>query len=101
MLIERAVTTQLLELSKQYPIVQITGPRQSGKTTLAKATFPNHKYINLESLDLLKQWQIIANYPASSSYIIYAGDERLQRKAGQLLTWHQIGELLAQIEICS
>ncbi len=32
------------------PVVIITGPRQSGKTTLAKAAFPNYQYVNLENL---------------------------------------------------
>lgn len=31
------------------PIVSITGPRQSGKTTLSKVCFPEHDYVNLES----------------------------------------------------
>lgn len=35
----------------QYPVVTITGPRQSGKTTLAKALFPGHHYVSLEELD--------------------------------------------------
>lgn len=51
-MITRKVTPQLLDLSTQYPVIAILGPRQSGKTTLARATFPNHKYVNLESLDL-------------------------------------------------
>ncbi len=38
-------------LSRLYPIVAITGPRQSGKTTLVKAIFRKKKYISLEDLD--------------------------------------------------
>lgn len=34
-----------------YPIVTLTGPRQSGKTTLAKQTFPRHQYVSLEESD--------------------------------------------------
>ena len=41
----------LLRLSKQYPVVTVTGPRQSGKTTLCKASFPHYFYCNLEDLD--------------------------------------------------
>ena len=33
------------------PVITINGPRQSGKTTLAKYTFPNHTYTNLELPD--------------------------------------------------
>ncbi|HPY89986.1 MAG TPA: ATP-binding protein, partial [Lentisphaeria bacterium] len=35
-----------------YPVVTITGPRQSGKTTLARATFPDLRYVSLESPDI-------------------------------------------------
>lgn len=41
------------KLAKSYPVVTITGPRQSGKTTLAKALFPSHVYRNLEAEDVL------------------------------------------------
>lgn len=51
-MIERAIKQRLLSLWQSYPVVTITGPRQSGKTTLAKTTFPNFGYVNLESPDL-------------------------------------------------
>ena len=35
-----------------YPVVTITGPRQAGKTTLAKMEFPNYKYCNLENPEI-------------------------------------------------
>lgn len=35
-----------------YPVVLLTGPRQSGKTTLVRATFPEHRYLSLEDGDL-------------------------------------------------
>ena len=35
-----------------FPAVTITGPRQSGKSTLCRAVFPNHPYANLEALDV-------------------------------------------------
>ena len=40
---------ELISSSKQYPVVTITGPRQSGKTTLVRTIFPNMPYVNLES----------------------------------------------------
>lgn len=40
-----------MKLAKGFPVISVTGPRQSGKTTLVKATFPRHTYINLENLD--------------------------------------------------
>jgi predicted AAA+ superfamily ATPase len=48
MIIKRALQTKLLSLASQFAAVSITGPRQSGKTTLAKETFPTHEYINFE-----------------------------------------------------
>lgn len=54
-MIPRHLSLHILKYSKQYPIVALVGPRQSGKTTLAKALFPNHKYISLENLDLRHQ----------------------------------------------
>jgi hypothetical protein len=51
-MIPRTITPILKNLAGQYPVVTITGPRQSGKTTLCRETFPNKPYINLESPDL-------------------------------------------------
>ena len=39
------------KLASSYPVVAITGPRQSGKTTLVQSVFKNKKYISLEDLD--------------------------------------------------
>lgn len=50
-MIERTITPTLCELARQFPVVTITGPRQSGKTTLCRATFPEKPYINLEQPD--------------------------------------------------
>jgi len=43
--------TVLVEVSKEYPVVGLFGPRQSGKTTLARATFPTYQYISVEDED--------------------------------------------------
>ena len=47
---QRVIKQHLLRLATQYPIVTMTGPRQSGKTTLCQAAFPDYRYINLETL---------------------------------------------------
>ncbi len=47
-MIQRTIAETLRELSGQFPIVTIEGPRQSGKTTLARMTFPTYSYANLE-----------------------------------------------------
>jgi len=54
-MIPRSISNELKRLAKQYPVLTITGPRQSGKTTLCKNTFDNYKYINLEDIDTRKQ----------------------------------------------
>ena len=41
----------LVGLFEQYPFVTVTGPRQSGKTTLCRAAFPHLDYVNLEAPD--------------------------------------------------
>ncbi|WP_276741139.1 ATP-binding protein [Victivallis vadensis] len=51
-MILREIQQQLLKLAAMYPVVTITGPRQSGKTTLAKMTFPQYRYVSLENFDI-------------------------------------------------
>lgn len=48
----RDIKSELLASAESYPIVTITGPRQSGKTTLAKTCFPDKIYKNLETPDI-------------------------------------------------
>jgi hypothetical protein len=47
----RLLTEYLIRDAGYYPVVTLTGPRQSGKTTLARAAFPSHRYLSLESID--------------------------------------------------
>lgn len=48
MLIERAIEKELDQLLKEYPVVTVLGPRQSGKTTLTKMALKGYAYANLE-----------------------------------------------------
>ncbi|MDE0031094.1 MAG: ATP-binding protein [Deltaproteobacteria bacterium] len=50
-MIEREIMPRLTALFRQYPFVTVTGPRQSGKTTLCRAAFPDLAYANLEAPD--------------------------------------------------
>jgi uncharacterized protein len=43
MIIRRDITTHLQNLARQFPVVAVMGPRQSGKTTLVKETFPDYE----------------------------------------------------------
>lgn len=52
MIKKRKIEHHLKRLASQYPVVTITGPRQSGKTTLCKLVFPNKAYVSLEKPDI-------------------------------------------------
>ena len=52
-MIQRKISPYVEEVAKAFGVVTIMGPRQSGKTTLAKALFPRHEYRNLEAEDVL------------------------------------------------
>ncbi|MBR6021747.1 MAG: ATP-binding protein [Kiritimatiellae bacterium] len=51
-MIQRTIEPFVRQLAGFYPVVTILGPRQSGKTTLAKALFPTHEYRSLEAEDI-------------------------------------------------
>ena len=51
MIIARAADTTLRRLAKGFPVVALVGPRQSGKTTLARAVFAGKPYVSLEDPD--------------------------------------------------
>ncbi len=50
-MIERTLSKKLSVLGKDFPVVTITGPRESGKTTLARMVFSGYDYVNLEDPD--------------------------------------------------
>ena len=51
-LIDRNLATPLLERMRHYPVVAVTGPRQSGKTTLCRTVLPDRPYVSLEGMDV-------------------------------------------------
>ena len=107
-MIEREIAPCLVELFQQYPFVTVTGPRQSGKTTLCRAAFPHLDYVNLEAPDqrefaesdprgflarlnrgaildeiqrvpdLLSYLQVLADEAGRNSLFVLAGSERFQ-----------------------
>ncbi|MDE6290876.1 MAG: AAA family ATPase, partial [Muribaculaceae bacterium] len=57
--IKREISDKVLEVQKYYPVTTITGPRQSGKTSLCRHLFPEYPYVNLE--DLITRGRAIAD----------------------------------------
>ena len=92
-MITREIEAHAKECFSVYPVVTITGPRQSGKTTLAKRCFPDLSYVNLEHPEtrlfaaedpvaFMKKYEAgaildeIQNVPELTSYIQVAVDEK-------------------------
>ena len=57
MWINRSLEVTLSKAAEQFPVVFLTGPRQSGKTSLLKRQFSHYRYVNLEDPDI-RQWAI-------------------------------------------
>jgi predicted AAA+ superfamily ATPase len=51
-MIPRTLTAKLTALAQKFQVITLTGPRQSGKTTLVRAAFPDLPYASLEEPDL-------------------------------------------------
>lgn len=51
-MLDREAAASLRQLASWYPVVALTGPRQAGKTTLARAVFPDKPYVSLEDADV-------------------------------------------------
>src|SRR5690606_30540326 len=50
--IKRTIKKEIDRLCKMYPVLAVTGPRQSGKTTFLKEEFTDYRYVNLENPDV-------------------------------------------------
>jgi len=53
-MIQRELAEKIKWMATKMPVISITGPRQSGKTTAAKMCFPDYDYVNLENPDTLE-----------------------------------------------
>ncbi|MCG2759361.1 MAG: hypothetical protein L6263_13160 [Desulfobacteraceae bacterium] len=51
-MVTRNLETSIRIYSRQYPVVAIVGPKQNGKTTMARYMFPDHNYLSIENLDV-------------------------------------------------
>jgi uncharacterized protein len=70
-MIERALTSKMLSLAQKFQVITLTGPRQSGKTTLVRAAFSTLPYASLEDPDvrqiaLTDPRGFLSNYPAGA-----------------------------------
>lgn len=86
-MIQRQAAPKLLQLSRQFRAVAILGPRQSGKTTLAKTCFPEKPYVSLETptsrqFALEDPIQFLKQYPDGAVL------DEIQRTP-ELLSWLQ------------
>lgn len=119
--IPRHLQSRLLKGADKFPVVTLTGPRQSGKTTLTRMALPDHEYVNLEDpderrwatddprgfLDRFKEQVVIdeaRHVPDLFSYIqgivdragttglvIYGGDKSASYKEDRILSWRNWG----------
>jgi predicted AAA+ superfamily ATPase len=51
-MIARTIQQKIENLASKFPVVTLTGPRQSGKSTLLRHAFPDYQYVSLENLDV-------------------------------------------------
>lgn len=86
--VHRDIARRVRDLCRSYPVVTITGPRQSGKTTLCRQLFPDKAYVSLEALD---QRAFATNDPRGflSAYSGGAVIDEVQR-APDLLSYLQV-----------
>ena len=72
-MIQRALSEKIKSLANKFQVITLTGPRQSGKTTLVKAVFPDMPYISLEDPDI-RQFALddprgfLENYPSGAIF---------------------------------
>jgi len=50
-MIKRTIEKQIRKYRREYPVIAMVGPRQSGKTTLVRHLFPDYQYLSMENLD--------------------------------------------------
>lgn len=87
-MIARAIQATLQQRAASFPVITVTGPRQSGKTTLCRMAFPDMVYVNMERPDLrtfaIEDPQgFLANYPDGAIF------DEIQRVPA-LLSWIQV-----------
>ncbi len=51
-MVRREIGPKLLKMAEKFPVITITGPRQSGKTTLSREIFKSYRYVSLENPEM-------------------------------------------------
>ena len=89
-MIPRILAPKILQWSKQYPVVTLTGPRQSGKTTLAKTLFPQGHEVDLllETAGACDTCEIKAAHTVHPDF--FKGLDTFEQIAGCTLSRHLI-----------
>ena len=102
-MIKRQMAEWLSQIATEYAVISIMGPRQSGKTTLAKDLFRDYDYVNLEDPDMRRAAEVdgadflrrhpsplvideVQRVPSLLSRIQVKVDENPKRKAAYVLT---------------
>jgi len=112
-MIPRHLEPTLREVATQYPVVTVSGPRQSGKTTLCRHVFGDRPYRSLEALDVREYAQSdprgflaelqdgavldeVQHVPHLLSYLQVAVDERPQPGRPSRSRWPAAPRYLAE-----
>lgn len=88
MIIKRSIVKNIRSLLGKYPIVGVTGPRQSGKTTMIREEFSDYSYVSLEHPDVAR---LVTKDP-NAFFELHTGkliiDEA--QKVPELFSWLQV-----------
>jgi predicted AAA+ superfamily ATPase len=87
-MINRQLGSKISVAAEKMPVVAVTGPRQSGKSTLIQQLFPTHTYLNLEDIELRK---FALSDP--KGFLLYAGKKTIideVQYAPDLLSYIQV-----------
>jgi len=88
LMIDRTMAETMRAAAREYPVVTVLGPRQAGKTTLARATFPDYEYCNLENPEVRR----LAREDPKQFFSLREGPVILDeiQRVPELLSWIQV-----------